>query len=88
MKGTSLKHLDLRDSGLSEAFLMQLVPAFAKSKSLVAVHLCGNEGVTEDLKLFAQEKLKLKEVKRVHKDWSDVSPLTIPDSIRFKTVMK
>ena len=39
--------------------LTKLILAFNKSKSLVAIHLCGNPGVTEEFKSFAIEEMNI-----------------------------
>lgn len=45
-KNRNLQHLNMAECGLEEQNLRALIPAIAKSKSLLAVHLCGNPGLT------------------------------------------
>jgi hypothetical protein len=45
-KNPELIHLDLSNTELTESMLIYLVDAIAESKSLMAVHLDGNPGLT------------------------------------------
>lgn len=59
-KNQNLIHLNLRETGMSELCLMELLKnGIAKSKSLLAVHLCGNPGLTYDFMDLAHKTLKM-----------------------------
>ena len=55
-----LVHIDLTATNLSETAMLQILPAIRKSKSIQAVHLSGNPGVTEHFKAEASTLLKTK----------------------------
>lgn len=46
-RNKQLIHLNLEDCGLSYPMMKELLPAIKRSRSLQAIHLCGNPGLTE-----------------------------------------
>ena len=51
-KNPSLLHLDLSHAGLQSLMIEKLVQAASESQSLMAMHLCGNPGINNEIKLF------------------------------------
>ena len=54
-----LQHLDMANTGLSEVFLFDMLPALRRTRSLLAFHVSTNPGITERLVEFYQEKLSI-----------------------------
>ena len=44
---SQLMHLDLSNTGLSEKMMLKVIKAVKRSRSLMGVHLSGNEGMSE-----------------------------------------
>jgi hypothetical protein len=53
-----LIHVDFSNTGLSEKQLWYFGRAMRRSKSLRALHLCGNPGITDRLKTFLKERAR------------------------------
>ena len=60
-KNQQLQHLDLANTGLSEVFLFNMLPALRRAKSLIAFHVGSNPGITERLQDYYQDKLRVAE---------------------------
>ena len=57
-----MQHLDLTNTGLSEVFLFDMLPALRRAKSLLSFHVGANPGVgNKKLVKFWHEKLRCAE---------------------------
>ena len=52
-----LVHLDISNSQVQEQMLRRIVDAVATSQSLMAVHFCGNPGLTPEFTQYCQDVL-------------------------------
>jgi len=55
-KNTALIHADFSNTGLNEKQLWYFGRAMRRSKSLRALHLCGNPGITPRLKTYLHDR--------------------------------
>lgn len=51
-----LQHLNLSYTGMSQYMLLQFGPALRRSRSLLALHLSGNPGLSQDLKSHLHQR--------------------------------
>jgi len=66
----NLLHLDLSSTGLTENMLWQLGTALRRAKSLLAIHLSDNPGVTKVAKEYLFSRIRCKPLEQaVHLDF-------------------
>ena len=58
----NLLHLDLSNTGMTEDMLWNIGTAMRRSRSMVALHLSGNPGVTQALKDYLEQRVRCKRV--------------------------
>jgi hypothetical protein len=58
-------HLDLTSSGLTELIIYEITKSMRRAKSLLAIHLSGNPGLTYKNQDFIFERLKLRPVEEM-----------------------
>lgn len=63
-----LVHLDLTMTGLQAPIIVQIGHFLTRATSLQSIHLCGNEGVTEEMISWLRSRIKARD---------DISPLNI-----------
>ena len=55
---TQIQHIDLTNTGLSEMFLFNVVPALRRAKSLISFHVGANPGINKAIQKFWHQKLR------------------------------
>ena len=56
---TQMQHLDLSNTGLSEVFIFNMLPALRRAKSLLAFHIGSNPGITKRICEYYRTKLRV-----------------------------
>ena len=54
----TMQHIDLTNTGLSEVFLFQMLPALRRAKGLLSFHVGANPGVNKKISQYWMEKLR------------------------------
>ena len=61
----NLLHFDLAHTGLNEQMIWHFGNALKRAKSMVALHLSGNPGITDKLKDYLFKRVKCKQREEV-----------------------
>ena len=61
-RNKQLIHFDLTQTNLTEYMLWKLGASLVRAKSLIAIHLCGNQGITPALKKHIHGRIRCKKL--------------------------
>ena len=59
-RNRSLLHLDLSETNLTEFMLWNIGSSLSRAKSLISIHLSGNQGITPALKTLLKQRIRCK----------------------------
>ena len=68
----SLIHLDLTQTNLTEYMLWKIGESLARAKSLVSIHLSGNQGITPAYKKHIFSRIRCRKLPEEHKIGLDI----------------
>lgn len=54
----ALQHIDLANTGLSEVFLFDMLPALRRAKGLLSFHVGSNPGINKKITTYWKNKLR------------------------------
>ena len=57
-KNSNLLHLDLSHMSIHTEMIKEIGPAMTRAKSMIALHLSGNPGVTKDVKKYFRQRIR------------------------------
>ena len=65
-------HLDLSQTNLTEYMLWKIGSSLARAKSLVSIHLSGNQGITPSLKKHLFSRIRCRQLPEANKIGLDI----------------